>query len=187
MLFNEKKAAQTAAFFTFSAGGKINVLKLMKLMYLAEREAFLRYGEPIIGDMMVSMPNGPVLSMSYDCTATGGKDPLGWENWISDRAGYEIGLQKHISDPFLELRELSQADFDVLQSIWNAFGGFTQWQLIEYTHDSCPEWEDPKGSSAGIPIERLLKALGYCPDDRQALESRLEEHEMIGRVLSHAH
>lgn len=49
MAYCEKRAAQTAAFFICRAGGAIEVLKLMKLMYLAERESLARYGEPITG------------------------------------------------------------------------------------------------------------------------------------------
>ena len=49
-LFNEKKAAQAAAYFLLRAGGPLTVLKLMKLLYLAERGSFERYGTPMIGD-----------------------------------------------------------------------------------------------------------------------------------------
>ncbi len=36
-MFNERKAAQAAAYLLHKAGGKLPLLKLMKLMYLAER------------------------------------------------------------------------------------------------------------------------------------------------------
>ena len=36
--YDVKKAAQVAAFFAIEAGGKINILKLTKLMYLADRD-----------------------------------------------------------------------------------------------------------------------------------------------------
>lgn len=63
-LFNEKKAAQAAAFFLFQAGQPVSVLKLTKLLYLAERRSFERHGSPMIGDRLVSMPHGPVLSVT---------------------------------------------------------------------------------------------------------------------------
>ena len=65
-LFNERKAAQAAAYLLCKAGGSLNVLKLVKLMYLAERESLRRYGETITGDALVSMRNGPVLSATLD-------------------------------------------------------------------------------------------------------------------------
>lgn len=54
-IFQEPKAAQAAAFMLYKANGRLEVLKLMKLMYLAERESFLRFGEGLTGDALVSM------------------------------------------------------------------------------------------------------------------------------------
>ena len=59
MAYSEKRAAQSAAFFISRARGTIEISKLMKLMYLAERESLARYGEPITGDVLVSMKQGP--------------------------------------------------------------------------------------------------------------------------------
>ncbi|HTH08426.1 MAG TPA: Panacea domain-containing protein, partial [Acidovorax sp.] len=64
--FNERKAAQAAACLLHKAGGSLSVLKLMKLMYLAERRSLKKYGDTITGDAFVSMPHGPVLSMTYN-------------------------------------------------------------------------------------------------------------------------
>src|SRR6266487_2727273 len=66
MQFNEKKAAQVAAFFLHRARGELEILKLMKLMYLAERASYKKFGEPLIGDKLVSMDNGPVLSITLN-------------------------------------------------------------------------------------------------------------------------
>jgi uncharacterized phage-associated protein len=41
-------------------------IKLIKLLYLADREALLRWGRPITTDRHVSMPKGPVVSQIYD-------------------------------------------------------------------------------------------------------------------------
>jgi len=40
-------------------------IKLIKLLYLADREALLRWGRPITTDCHVSMPKGPVVSQIY--------------------------------------------------------------------------------------------------------------------------
>jgi hypothetical protein len=41
------KAAQAAAYFALKSGSSINVLKLCKLLYLAEREFMARYDTPM--------------------------------------------------------------------------------------------------------------------------------------------
>jgi len=44
----------------------MNYLKLMKLLYLADRESMRRNGRPISGDRYVSMDHGPVLSQTLN-------------------------------------------------------------------------------------------------------------------------
>jgi uncharacterized phage-associated protein len=66
-MFNERKVAQMAAFFLGQVqGGRMSHLKLMKLLYLAEREALRSLGLHLTGDHLVSMPHGPVLSMTLN-------------------------------------------------------------------------------------------------------------------------
>ena len=73
-MFNERKAAQMAAFFLGQLlDRKMPHLKLMKLLYLSDREAVRAFGWPISGDRLVSMPHGPVLSQH--CAEW--KDPKG--------------------------------------------------------------------------------------------------------------
>ena len=36
----------------------------------------------------------------------------------------------------------------------------SKYELRDYTHQHCPEWEDPNGSSTPIPYERVFKFLG---------------------------
>ncbi len=64
--YNARKAAQVAAFFALSEGGKINVLKLVKLIYLADRSAMEAFEAPILNDKFVSMDHGPVNSITLN-------------------------------------------------------------------------------------------------------------------------
>src|SRR2546425_12624302 len=64
--FNERKAVQAAARLIAQSGGEMNYLALMKLLYLIDREALIRFGRPITGDKVVAMKHGPVLSRIYD-------------------------------------------------------------------------------------------------------------------------
>jgi uncharacterized phage-associated protein len=185
MSFSEIKAAQVAAFFAFKADGSINVLKLMKLMYLSERKSYEEFGEPIIGDHLVSMDQGPVLSKTFNCFNGAGSEDV-WGKWISAKSGYQLGLVPTLKDPSKQLGVLSRAELTVLDSVWQQFGSMDQWALVEYTHDHCDEWEDPHGSSAGIPLERLLKALKFNHGDRSALIARFDEHSAVDRILAAA-
>src|SRR4029077_8119875 len=64
--FNEAKAAQAAARLLKLRGGRMSFLKLIKLLYVVDREALLGGGRPVTTDQYVSMDKGPVLSKIYD-------------------------------------------------------------------------------------------------------------------------
>lgn len=171
--YNVKKAAQVVAFFAIKEGGDINVLKLAKLVYLADRKFMEKYDSPILYDLLVSMPHGPADSITLNYVNGLIQDPDNWDSFISDRSGHNVGL----SDPELQLTglvELSKAEMAVMSEIWDSFGHMTKYQLRDYTHDHCPEWEDPQGSSSSIPYERVLKYLGKDSEIADAIhEDRL--------------
>lgn len=154
--YKERKAAQTAAFFTLKSGGSIDHLKLAKLMYLTERECMRRYDEPLFYDRLVSMEHGPVASISLNC-ARGFSESLSWPEFLCDLDKNEIGIagQKTYKD----LDDLSLANLEILDDLWNEFREFSGIQLRDWTHKNCPEWEDPKGSSNGISHSLVFKFL----------------------------
>lgn len=190
LLFQEKKAAQVAAFFIFKAGGQLEILKLMKLMYLAERESLKRFGESITGDAFVSMPHGPVLSITLNhinhFVSSAQND--GWDSWIADRANNMLALKdaSMVRDE-RDLGALSRADLTVLNDIWREFGHFSAWALREKTHNGlCPEWSDPKGSSRPIPMLKLLEELGHSKKTALAILENMREQTHINELFAHS-
>lgn len=188
-LFNEKKAAQAAAYFLFRAGGPLKVLKLMKLLYLAERRSFEKFGEPMIGDKLVSMPLGPVLSITYN--HMNGELPSvegGWDSWVADRAEHDLALRnpEALRSPEQDLLELSDADLQILGETWQKFGRMDQWELRDYTHDHCPEWKDPEGSMIPMQPEELFEALKFTPAQRDAAMAKLRAEDAINAAFEAA-
>ena len=188
-LFNERKAAQAAAWLLFRAGGAMPLLKLMKLMYLAERRSLELHNEPLIGDRLVSMEHGPVLSRTYN--HMNGAMPSaegGWESWIADRAGHVLALRDpaRLQSPETQLLALSDSDAETLDEIWGRFGDLDQWQLVEYTHAHCPEWRDPGESMIPIEMRDLFLAFGLDDETACAAAARQEEHNAINAAFSGA-
>jgi uncharacterized phage-associated protein len=187
-LFDERRTAQAAAYLLYKAGGSLPLIKLMKLMYLAERLSFQRYGEPITGDKLVSMDHGPVLSRTLDCI--NGFSPSiegGWETWVADKAGHEVALrdQNMVRSPEEDLPRLSESDLEVLGETWAEFGDWDRWRLVDYTHlGGCPEWQDPDGSSQPILYETLFEKLGYTTEQSKALSDRLLEQRQLNDALN---
>jgi uncharacterized phage-associated protein len=185
MLFNEKKAAQVAAFFLHSAGSKLDLLKLMKLMYLAERNSLAEYGEPMIGDLLYSMEHGPVLSHTLNHTnGLRESTPDGWDSWVRDRANHQLSLRKPITNIKRDLSLLSDADLEILQSLWAKHGHLSGFQLRDLTHEICDEWEDPENSSIPIPYSRLLRCVGYSSEVAKELEKRMCAQRQVESLLS---
>jgi uncharacterized phage-associated protein len=180
-LFDERRAAQAAAYLLFKAGGKLSVVKLMKLLYLAERLSLQRYGEPLTGDKAVSMPHGPVLSMTLELINGARPSSLnGWDSWISDRANHTVELADLSAIRSADdLPRLSESDVEVLQETWERFGHMEQFALVNYTHDNIPEWHDPEGSSFPISYADIFRGTGMDEKTAARLAERLEEQQRI--------
>lgn len=183
-MFDERKVAQAAAYLLEKAGGQMPVLKLMKLIYLSDREALDEYGFPITFDHMVSMPHGPVLSVTYDL-ANGSMPsaPGGWEDWVSDREAHDVALARQIQSR-KDLDELSDTDIDILDVVWAKFGEMGKWAIRDYTHQHCPEWEDPNGSSYPITYEKVFRALGRDEAVAKELASHIEAERNLDKLFA---
>ncbi len=60
--FSHRKATQALNFFAAKAGGKINKMKALKLVFFADRYHLRKYGRPVVGDEYLAMNYGPVAS-----------------------------------------------------------------------------------------------------------------------------
>jgi hypothetical protein len=95
MRFNQEKATQAAARLLRNRGGKMSYMKLIKLLYLADREALARWGRPITTDNYVPMDKGPVLSHVLDRINEGpgpDEEPGYWTQHITSSGNYEVTL-----------------------------------------------------------------------------------------------
>lgn len=181
--YRTRKAAQVTAFFALKQGGSINVLKLAKLLYLGDREHLSRYDLPILFDSFVSMDHGPVTSTTLDYVNGYQEDRANWDTFVADRAGYDVGIASN-NLTVDDLDELSDAEIDSLQAVWSEFGGMDRYTVRDWTHKNCGEWEDPRGSSAPIPYERVLKFLGK--DHSGEIAQEIETVRSLDKALSYA-
>lgn len=180
--FNVRKAAQVVAFFAREQGGSIDVLKLAKLVYIADRKNMEKYEYPISGDKLVSMDHGPVNSITLNLINGLDFDRAEWDEFVSDRAAHEVGSTKNVSDD--DLDELSEAELETLNEVWAGFGHMGKYEIRDWTHKNCPEWEDPSGSSNPIPYARVFKFLGK--DNAEQLAAQIESERKLRATLAAA-
>lgn len=190
-MFNERKVAQMAAFFLGrSPACRMSNLKLMKLLYLSDRQAMREFGWPILGDRLVWMlhgQRGPVLAHTLNLMDGDVESmPGGWGDLIFDSEDRELSLSRlvHATD----LDELSPAEIDVLKGVWAKFGSMGKWEICDWIHrhcaECCIELQDLRGSSLPIQYETLAIAVGY---DRQAaddLAAQIKAQQEIDRLFA---
>jgi len=172
--FAESKVAQAAAYFLNRQGGTMPHLKLIKLLYLMDRESMQRYGEPISWDRHVSMPHGPVPSGTLNLLNGEAESSGEWGEWVSPRYNHTVSLTRPIDKS--ELDRLSDADIDVLNGVWDQFGHMTQWDLRDWTHRHCAEWKDPGQSSLPIHARAIFVALGAPDSLARSQSARMQRH-----------
>jgi uncharacterized phage-associated protein len=166
--FREDKTTQAAAIFLGLRRDKMSHLKLIKLLYLADRRALLTLGRPISYDSYVSMDQGPVLSTTLNLIHGDVPSSGPWEKAISVPYKHEVSLSEDPGDD-----KLSEAEVEIIRDIFNEHGKKCRWDLCDFTH-TLPEWEDPKGSSIKIEYQDILSASNKTDAE---IESILEDIE----------
>lgn len=183
LMYNPAKAAQIIAYLALKTNERaLNILKAIKMVYIADREMLKHHGIPMLEEPRVSMRHGPVNSRTYD-NAKGEIECPEWSAILEDRANHLIGVRPGLVAD--DMDELSDAEVELLDAIWTKFSDNDQWALVDWTHNSenVPEWEDPGHSSSPIPLERVLRAVGI--PDSAAHAEYLEDQANVRRILSH--
>lgn len=169
--FDERKATEAAALFLKLRGRRMHYMKLIKLLYLADRAALLKWGIPITTDSYVSMDHGPVVSTIYDLIRRRSSSPA-WEEYISPPMGdndKEVELLKDV-----RLARLSPAEEKLINAVFNRYGHWNRYKLRDYVLHKLPEWKDPEGTSIPITIAEILKAAGEDDQEIAAIEHELK-------------
>lgn len=175
--FRSRKAAQLCAYFAVESGGTIEKLKLIKLLYLAERRFLSENHHPMLFDEYYSLPHGPICS-----SALNGIDGIIhgeiWDDYIARNGNVVVAMKSFSRD---ELDDVSDAELEVVAGIWRQFGHMTASQLRNYSHDNCPEYTETTGR---IPIscKQILEAVGE--EDAEALANEVDKMIKLDGLLS---
>lgn len=179
--FKSRKAAQICAHFAVLNGGHIEKLKLIKLVYLTEREFLHDHHLPMLFDELYSLPNGPICSSTLNGIDGIIHDEI-WSDFIARNGNIVVAVRSLARD---DLDELSDAEISAIQDTWNSFGRMTASQLVTYTHNNCPEYtEVERGSRLQISYADVLRALGDPDDEAIAVEKEIKNLRRAESILS---
>ncbi len=140
--FDHRKATQALNWLAIKAGGRINKMKALKLIYLADRYHLRKYGRLITNDLYFAMDYGPVPSSVKDLAEASdflGDDEQEYsEKYIQPINQYTL---ESLNEPDCNI--FSDSDVEALSFAWETFGYLDRFKLAKLTHE-YPEWKKHK-------------------------------------------
>jgi len=174
--FNFEKSLQAAGVLLQLEEGRMPYIRLLKLLYIADREMLAEAATPITGDRVYAMKNGPVLSHVYALIKGESSRSNDWFRHIETQ-GYAAKLK---GEP--GRGKLSKSEVEKLTEVSERYRNQDRWELCDLTHD-FPEWTQhfPVGGDGGaypIPWEDILRA-----QNKEDMVGAVEEEEAARRHL----
>ncbi len=154
------KAIQAIGVLLRSDGVKrMNYMRLLKLLYMADRESLSETGRPITGGPVTAMERGPVLEEVYDLIRGQHREMPLWDTFFR-KERYDL---VELCEP--DVGKLSKYEINKLQETAKKHEDKDELELVQYTHN-LPEWKqnDPGRSSRPIPLADILEAVGRAAD-----------------------
>src|SRR5206468_3542051 len=111
----------------------ISRMRLLKLLYISDREALREIGRTITGDSLCAMRKGPVLSGFYDIMKGESFHSKMFERYFTTVRFY-VTLSKRIGNGYLNRYEIRK-----LNEVSERFQSFDDDDLSEHTHE-FEEW-----------------------------------------------
>ena len=181
--FNISKATEAACQFLKCEGGTINIMKLVKLVYLLDRLSLAQRGIPVVGGTYFSLPNGPITSEFLDLINSGkvcGAGESCWDDCISDRQNHDVALVREAAPD-----HLSPSELDLIADVHREHGGKNQWQLRDWCHERCEEWTPLEQGRERIALERLARAVGKNEAQISRIKEEAEELNFLSTAFAH--
>lgn len=173
---NLRKLYQTVNYILSKYNYRLNYTKLIKLLYISDRNCLKKYGFSITEDSYVSMSQGIVLSNLYDFIKKGENEEF---NKLFIKDGYDLVsiLDKKYSDD-----ELSEAEIEILDETDEKYHDKDWKYLVDEVVHTFPEWDKSVlKNNTSKPLEKkvLLKELGKTDEE---IKSILETEEQFDQL-----
>lgn len=177
--FKSRKAAQLCVLFALKAEGMIEKLKLIKLIYFSEREFLSEHHHPMLFDEFYSLPHGPICSNTLNGIDGVIHEDV-WGEFVARNGNVIVAMRKFSRE---DMDEVSDAELDTIEKIWDKFGDMSASQLRNYSHKNCPEYTEIEKGRIPISYREVLETLGNKEAeeiDREISELRRVESALTG-------
>ena len=179
--FDVTKATEVAGQFLKREGGAMNIMKLVKLVYLLDRASVAKRGVPVVGGAYFSLPNGPITSEFLDLVNSGslwGLQDCRWEEFISGRQNHDVEL---IKDTGRE--HLADSEMELIEAVYAEHGTKSQWELRDWCHERCEEWTPLEEGRERISLERIARAVGKTDEQIARLKEEAAELNFLSAAF----
>jgi len=164
------KVIQASAVLLKEHGQQMSRLRLLKLLYMADRESIRQTGHPITLTTPVAMDNGPLSSEVYDFIKSEHAESEKWSRYFNNKGIYV----RMLADPGVQ--ELSRFEIQTLKRIAAEHEDIDDDLLVEKCH-KFQEWikNAVPGSSKKIPFADIMDAVDFPQAERAESLSELDE------------
>jgi uncharacterized phage-associated protein len=171
--FHFEKSLQAAGYLLELHGDRMEYVRLLKLLYIADREMMAEAGAPITGDRAVAMDHGPVLSQVYDLIKGKAARAGEWAHFVRT-INHRVELQKPVGRG-----KLNKGEVEKLQEVAERYQDDSEWEICGKTHQ-FPEWKKNfvPNTSRPIPWEEALEAQGKAD-----MIEAVEKEDQLERYL----
>jgi uncharacterized phage-associated protein len=134
-------------------------IRLLKLLYLADRELIKRTGQRMFSsERCVAMKHGPLHSRVLDLIKYQDPDSQEWQRYFTTD-NYHV-----VRDSPASNHHLSPFEIEVLREIHRCHEHIGTWELVEQTHELL-EWKKnypnpAEKTSRVIPVEDIAEGVG---------------------------
>ncbi len=181
--FDRRKAIQAVAFLLKTRpDARDNYMRLLKILYMADRESIKETSTPITGDRFVCMEHGTMLNRLLnlvkheDSPILKTADYEDWNTHFVREGEYDIRL---VSDP--GIGALCEYEIRKLEEVAKRYRNHSQWDMREETH-KLPEYHDPGRSSVLISLKQFLETIGLGDRADQIIEEA-EDCASMSRLI----
>lgn len=186
--FDAKKSIQSIGMLLkFENKKQMNYMRILKLIYISDRESLRARAHPITGDYAVAMQHGPVPSKTYDLMRSRHQESAMFDRYFRIE-GYELVLNECPGNS-----SLSPWEIEILRSTSEEHRFRDEWNLSRFTHKfdewkrnnpDSDEWQQarPGSKQRPIPLEHIIEAVGLT-DHKDSILRDSEDERKADRVF----
>ncbi len=174
-MYRLRKTIEAATYLLARLDGEMPFAKLVKLLYLADREQMKRRGTTITHDAYWSVRSGPILEHTLDAIKRGN------ESW---NCHMQTDLDAKVVSLIAEARpdQLSRGELQVLDAVLQTFGRMRWPDLVAYAR-RFPEWTEVAHDRRAISLASMAKGVGYSDEEAAHIVAANRELDEVATFM----